>query len=194
MNHSFHPSSQTDEVDELIRNAELRTELEPFYDEAISRVNVQSWTLRSENEFLASMLNWEKAPVLPIYQWFDPPLELPAPCLLTDETAEPLLMSVLEKLYQKGIVLDHSDHLANLELYALIYNEILPMPVKKIDNSKVFQHWSCCNRDDDENILTWLSFYASDEERDDWQEQTGLPLPAKRIPFYSRGFYSNTDL
>ena len=63
-----------DDVKELLLNAELRDELEPYYDEAISRVNVQSLPISVENEFLASMLAWERAPVLPIYRWFDPEL------------------------------------------------------------------------------------------------------------------------
>ena len=62
------------EVEELLRNAELRNALEPFYDESISRVNVQHLPLAVENEFLASMLAWEQAPVLPIYRWFEPEL------------------------------------------------------------------------------------------------------------------------
>ena len=45
---SRHPSS--DEVDELLRNAQLRDELEPYYDESISRVNVQHLPLNVENE------------------------------------------------------------------------------------------------------------------------------------------------
>ena len=40
-----------DEVEELLRNAELRDELEPFYDESISRINVQHLPLAVENEF-----------------------------------------------------------------------------------------------------------------------------------------------
>ena len=35
-----------------------------IHDESISRVNVQHWSLSVENEFLASMLAWERAPVL----------------------------------------------------------------------------------------------------------------------------------
>ena len=63
---------QAEEVDLLLRNAELRDELERYFDESISRVNVQHLTLAAENDFLASMLAWEQAPVLPIYRWFDP--------------------------------------------------------------------------------------------------------------------------
>ncbi len=31
------------------------------------------------------MLAWERAPVLPIAHWFEPPLELPPPDTLTEE-------------------------------------------------------------------------------------------------------------
>ena len=55
------PSSpRADELEQLLRNAELRDELEPYYDESISRVNVQRLPLAAENEFLASMLAWER--------------------------------------------------------------------------------------------------------------------------------------
>ena len=44
---------QSDEVEQLLRNAELRDELERYLDESISRVNVQHFSLAAENEFLA---------------------------------------------------------------------------------------------------------------------------------------------
>ncbi len=68
-----------DEVEHLLRNAELRDELEPYFDESIRSVNVEELPTPVENEFLASMLAWERAPVLPIAQWFEPELQLPHP-------------------------------------------------------------------------------------------------------------------
>ena len=68
MLHSRRP--QSDEVEQLLRNAELRDELERYFDESISRVNVQQLPLSAENEFLACMLAWEQAPVLPIYRFY----------------------------------------------------------------------------------------------------------------------------
>jgi len=44
------------ELDELLRNAELRDELEPYYDESISRVSIQRLPLAVKNEYMASML------------------------------------------------------------------------------------------------------------------------------------------
>ena len=77
MQNSRYP--QPDEVDQLLRNAELRDELERYFDESISRVNVQHFSLAAENDFLASMLAWEQAPALPICRWFDPELRPPRP-------------------------------------------------------------------------------------------------------------------
>ena len=115
-----------DEVEELLRNAELRDELEPYYDESIARVNVQHLPLTVENEFLASMLAWERAPILPIYRWFDPELRPPRPSSLSDGDLHEILWSVIYKLYEKRIVLDFTDHLSDRDLYALIYRDILP--------------------------------------------------------------------
>jgi hypothetical protein len=74
---------QPEEVEHLLRNAQLRDELEPYLDESICRVNVQELPTPIENEFLASMLAWERAPVLAIGQWFTPELRLPHPDTLT---------------------------------------------------------------------------------------------------------------
>src|SRR4051794_22029246 len=70
-------SPRSDEVEHLLRNAQLRDALEPLLDESIGRVNVQVMTTGAENDFLESMLEWERAPMLPICEWFKPALELP---------------------------------------------------------------------------------------------------------------------
>ncbi len=56
-----------EEVDHLLRNAQLRDEMEPYLDEAVLHLNQDEVPTPVENEFLASMLAWEKAPILPIY-------------------------------------------------------------------------------------------------------------------------------
>ncbi len=72
-------SPRSDEVEHLLRNAQLRDALEPLFDESINRVNVHMMTTGAENDFLESMLEWERAPILPICEWFQPKLELPHP-------------------------------------------------------------------------------------------------------------------
>ena len=135
-----------DEVEQLLRNAELRDELERYFDESISRVNVQHWTIAKENEFLASMLAWEQAPILPIYRWFEPELRLPRPESLRDEDLHQILGDVVRKLYLKRIVLDFTDHLSDRDLYRLIFRDILPAREKKLDYPSNYLHWDCTAR------------------------------------------------
>lgn len=174
-----------DEVHELLRNAELRDELEPFYDESISRINVQHLPLAAENEFLASMLAWETAPVLPIYRWFEPELRPPRPETLSEDDLHKILWDVIEKLYEKRIVLDFTDHLSDRQLYCLIYRDILPAREKMIADRSNYLHWDCA-RAADEDPETWLRYYATEEEREAWADTYGQPLPPVGTPPYQR--------
>lgn len=175
---------QPDEISELLRNAELRDELEPYYDESISRVNVQHLPLAMENEFLASMLAWEMAPILPIYRWYDPELRPPRPETLNDHDLHKILWDVIHKLYEKQIVLDFTDHLSDRQLYCLIYRDILPAREKKIESRKNYLHWDCARAGGDPDI--WLRYYATEDERDAWAETYHQPLPPQGTPPYSR--------
>ena len=176
--------SSSDEVDQLMRNAELRDELERYVDESITRVNVQKLTLAAENDFLASMLAWEQAPVLPVYRWFDPELRVPRPDSLNDVSLHAILWDVIRKFFQKGIVLDFTDHLSDRELYCMIYRDILPAREKKLDNVKRYLHWDCTGPNGDPDV--WLTYYASDEDREEWSDCYGQPLPERRTPPYTR--------
>ncbi|GAB6164708.1 hypothetical protein JCM19992_07080 [Thermostilla marina] len=174
----------TDDIDLLLRNAELRTELEPYYDDSISRVNIHRLPLAAENEYLASMLAWEMAPVLPIYRWFEPELRLPRPEVLSDDEVREILDDVIQKLFEKRIVLEFTDHLSDRELYRLIYRDILPSREKKLDLGNNYLHWDCAFANGDPEV--WLRYYASEEERQAWATMYKQPLPPREEPPYRR--------
>ncbi len=176
--------SQSDEVDQLLLNARLRDELEPYIDESMELVNTRRMTTTMENEFLASLLAWERAPVLPISRWFEPELVLPRHDTLDDKQLHRLLWDTIHKLYQQRIVLELTDHLSDRQLYCLLCRDILPSPEKKIDLPKNYLHWHCL--DDGDDPETWLRYYASAEERDGWAEETGQTLPPSQAPPYPR--------
>src|SRR5437764_10678306 len=98
--------SHSREVDELLLNARLRDELEPFLYESVHILDCRKLPTSDENEFLAQMLAWERAPVLPISKWFDPELILPPPDQLSDQQLRTLLTEAIKKLYSRRIVLD----------------------------------------------------------------------------------------
>jgi hypothetical protein len=175
---------QPDEVEQLLRNAELRDELERYFDESISRVNVQHLSLAAENEFLACMLAWEQAPVLPIYRWFEPELRPPRPDSLNDDDLHQILWDLIGKLFARRIVLDFTDHLSDRDLYCLIFRDILPAREKKLDWPTNYLHFDCTGPSSDPEI--WLRYYATEEERLDWAETYRQPLPPAAPPPYPR--------
>lgn len=178
----YQSSQNSDDIDHLLLNARLRDELEPFLDESIDLVNVSHMSTPKENEFLASMLAWERAPVLPISQWFKPELILPHPDMLNEVQLHRLLWEAINQLYEERIILEFTDHLSDRELYCLLYRDILPSPEKRVNLPKNYLHWHCL--DVNEEPDTWLRYYANHAERKQWQEEYGVPLPdAEPTPY-----------
>lgn len=173
-----------DEVEQLLRNAQLRDDLEPFFDESIEKLNSHELPTPIENELLASMLAWERAPVLPIAQWFSPELKIPAPEEMNDGQLHDQLWATVEQLFAKRIVLDFTDHLSDRQLYTLIYRDILPSLEKKIENPRNYLHWDCSDAGSDEDV--WLRFYANAEDRELWQSETHGQLPPQELPPFLR--------
>ncbi len=176
------PSS--DEIDQLMLNARLRDELEPFLDESVDLLDNRCLPTPRENEFLASMLAWERAPVLPISQWFVPELELPHPDSLNNQQIHDELWNTIHRLYDRRVVLEFTDHLSDRQLYCLIYRDILPSAEKKVDLPKNYLHWHCL--DDSDEPETWLRYYASNEEREEWAAESDQELPPAETPPYPR--------
>jgi len=181
---SNQPLPTSEELDQLLLNARLRDELEPFLDESVELLNIRRLPTPRENEFLASMLAWERAPVLPISRWFDPELKLPHPDTLDNQTLRTKLWETIHKLYSQRIVLNLTDHLSDRQLYCLIYRDILPSYEKKVDLPKNYLHWHCLDAEGEPEA--WLRYYASEVERRTWHVETGLPLPPAEPPPHPR--------
>lgn len=176
----FAPKPSTDQVDCLLRNAELRDQLDPLIDESIEVVDVGRMSTRHENDFLESMLEWERAPMMPIGEWFSPPLELPDAEGLSDAEVTGYLAETVDRLYSVKVVLDFTDHLTDRQLYTLIARDILPSYEKKLDRRSTYLHWDCANTGDDPEA--WLRYYASVEDRQMWSDETGLEPPPRVQP------------
>lgn len=172
-----------DEVELLLLNAQLRDELEPYVDESLNGLSQRRMPLSVENEYLASMLAWERAPAMPISQWFTPELNLPHPDAVPEHELHNLLWETIQQLYDKRVVLECTDHLDDRQLYRIIFRDILPAWEKKVDLPRNFLHWRCLDDDDQD---TWLRFYATNRERRQWREETGLQPPPAELPPHPR--------
>jgi len=202
MRYSNAPSSA--EIDCLLRNAELRDAIEPYLDDdTISDIDFGSMPTEVENRYLESMLAWEHAPLTPVARWFDPPLVLPAATSLDDDQLRDQLWRTIERLYAQRIVLDFTDHLTDRELYQLIRRELLPTPVKRVDLPDNFLHWDCSTAGRAPELdfgqwlpepvtesLIWLTYYADDAERAEWEAEFGVDLPPREVPPYPRALPS----
>lgn len=175
-----------DEVDLMMDNARLRDELEPYRDESIDDHSVKRMPLQTENEYLASMLAWERAPALPISCWFSPPLELPAPDSLDDKQLNTLLLETVQALYNKNVILRFTDHLCDRDLYKIVFRDIMPSCEKKVDVPGKSLEWRCV--EDDE---TWLRFYAGPVDRRRFQEDHEIDLPPSEEPKFKRQLPGN---
>ena len=175
------PGLPSSDVDQLMLNARLRDDLEPYWDEAIHLVDTHRMSTDQENQYLASMLDWERAPVLPISRWFEPELTLPHPDQVPKEELRTRLTETLERLFQQHVTLEMTDHLSDRELYCILLRDILPSEEKKLPTAAHPLSWHCLDMEDDQE--TWLRYYASQEERTTWQSETGFPLPSvKPLP------------
>lgn len=170
-----------DEVDLMLANARLRDELEPYRDESIDDPSVTRMSLRTENEYLASMLAWERAPALPIASWFTPVLELPSPDSLQDDALSKLLHQTIARLYSVHVLLCYTDHLSDRELYTIIYRDILPCCEKKVELPGKCLEWRCI-----EDNETWLRYYADAIERRRFQEEHEVDIPPSEAPLFKR--------
>jgi len=180
---AHHPDPE--EVDCLLRNAELRDAIEPYLDEAVFEIDFRLLPTPVENRFLESMLAWEQAPLVAIARWFDPPLAMQPACTLDDEQVHHRLWQVIERLYEKRVVLDYTDHLSDRELYAVVRRDILPAAVKRVDLPDNYFHWDC-SAGDAEDMTAWLTYYASEQEREQWQLEEGRDPPPRQVPAYPR--------
>ena len=172
------------EIDLLLENAQLRNDLEPFFDESVYLVDLDSMSTLNENQYLQSLLAWERAPVLPIAKWFEPELIIPHPDTLSDQELHQTLHQTIGRLFEKNIILHFTDHLSDRQLYCLILRDILPAEEKQIDLVGSVINWRCVDEHRDEE--SWLRFYASEEDRQRWAYETGLRLPPRQSAPFQR--------
>lgn len=174
-------STLTD-LDLILQNARLRDELEPYWDDSVVAVDLEGMPTDLENRYLSSLLAWERAPVLPIAEWFNPPLELPPPEQMGEEELRIRLTYAIRRLYEQNVLLEYTGHLSDRQLYCLILRDILPAQEKRLKLPDAGIHWQCYDPIADEE--TWLRFYATQGEREEWADETGLKLPPReRLPF-----------
>ena len=141
-----------------------------------------------ELTFLRRVVAWETGTCSTHREWlarrgliFAPPGGLRGPLL----TAE--LGRLLQGLAEARVFLYHTNHLSDAELYAVLWNKVLDESAP--DFARTPDDGCHCDLAEagagDEG--TWLTFYASEEERREWaRDFPDIVLPARRFPPHRR--------
>ncbi|MDO4557611.1 MAG: hypothetical protein Q4C47_01435 [Planctomycetia bacterium] len=136
-------------VNVVSRNMELRDAYEPYYDESFEWIGQANVSVEEENDYFEDMILWEEAPVLPIADWFSPPLRLADPRTMADDEVEDALISLRLRLLGKDVVLFNTGGLSPRYLYTLILRKILPMPEKFLRRRRSPIFMDCSLREDE---------------------------------------------
>jgi hypothetical protein len=106
---------------------------------------------------------------------------------LTEETVAPALWELLHELNRMNFYVVHTDHLSDEELYqeltrSVIYQKVI---IPELMETAACYH-DCLHQGPNEALLLWLKHYASDEQRQDWEDenpQATLPAPTP-LPYH----------
>lgn len=112
----------------------------------------------------------------PIFNaYIDPPSELDKLC---DSEVQFYLTRMVALLAEYHFCLVHTNHLSDRDLYRHILDAILPKPIGVGPNPEGgLVYHECCPSDDFDR---WLAYYATDEERHQWQADMDEALPDRR--------------
>ena len=110
------------------------------------------------------------------------------------------LWELIEILFEEKVVLDHTDHLSDRQLYELLWNDVLREPHEPVFEGGICSIVSCVDRGQD---LDYLRYYADEKTRneyadDPWQGELPpaepcrfdrdrhLPVPPGKEDFFGR--------
>ncbi|RPI28535.1 MAG: hypothetical protein EHM61_04770 [Acidobacteria bacterium] len=114
-------------------------------------------------------------------------IELPLPQLLKDEEITAKIWEVAEGLKKLHVFLSSTNHLSDRELYAHLWNNSLRHETFICTLPDASCHLDVIGSGSEEDIETWLRYYADQEDRDLWsREWPDDPIPAHQDPPYDR--------
>jgi len=112
---------------------------------------------------------------------------VPPPDTISDSDITEVLWKVIHAIAEHGAYLSSTNHLSDRELYVVLWNDILredhpivPEEFPLVIFMDVLGRW---NNDD---IKTWLTYYADEEARQRSSEYGAAPLPEHVDPPYQR--------
>ncbi len=103
-----------------------------------------------------------------------------------DDRVSAELETLLDRLAGLGVIVEFADHLSDRELYSwLLASDHLEAQIAPLPDS--FMHIGVVGTGSDEDNRLYLTYYASEEDRDRWKSEfPDEELPPQRKPAHTR--------
>ena len=144
-----------------------------------------------EEEFLRHVLEYETAEPISLLTWLaNSGVEVPSSDQLDDKTLSAKLQEVIYGMAYVGAYLLHTNHLSDRELYELLSDclteEVVLFP-ENPDYAYIIDLIGGVESGSDEDIQTYLKYYASEKDRVKWSHDwAGDKIPKHEDPPYDR--------
>ena len=136
---------------------------------------------------LDAWLERDEGGSIPIDVLRDRGFEIVEPSRLDEATLKTKLWELIEALASIGLYLWGTDHLSDRELYDRIISEILPTETLLIpEDPYMAETCDMVSNGTDESARIFLTYYADEEERQDWLARFGDRLPPRRPKPFDR--------
>lgn len=107
-------------------------------------------------------------------------LQIPEASTLDDAMLAAKLWQIIEAMSEIGMYLSSTDHMSDRELYERLLSDILPTEAfLEPDDPCSGDHYDLIGGTSEEDILVYLTYYAENDERRDWQSRFGEALPRR---------------
>ena len=108
---------------------------------------------------------------------------LPNPDDVRDVDLKDVLWTVINALWDEGVILYATDHLSDRELYTLLVTDLL---LQEHEGLTVTTHLEILGRWRSEDIEVYLRYYADEDARKEWADRCKKSLPEHVDPPYNR--------
>jgi hypothetical protein len=138
-------------------------------------------------QFLKQVIAFETAPTTTDFDRLTADgVPLPPPEDVSDRAIGVVLWQVIFALAKHRVFLSRTNHLSDRELYAVLWHTVLREEVRIVPGDNTVA-WQVCVPGDDPDSTSFLTYYASEEDRQSWQEH--LPeavIPPRKPPLHDR--------
>jgi hypothetical protein len=182
-------SINEEEPNQEVRIAKLRAELENLGGTTLDRL--KSMPADIEEEFLRHVLEYETAEPVSLLTWLAKSgIEVPDPDQLDDKTLSVKLQEVIYGMAYVGAYLLHTNHLSDRELYEFLSDclteEVVLFP-ENPDYAYIIDMIGGVESGSDEDIQTYLKYYAEEKHRVKWGHNwPGDKIPKRENPPFDR--------